>query len=243
MKRFACALLFLLASVANLQAQTPFYQGKTIRIIVGNLAGDAYDLWARIFAQHMGKYIPGNPTFIVQNMTGAGGVVAANYVYTVAKPDGLTLGTFGPSMYFDQLARRPEVQFDWAKFTWLGTPEQTEFILIMRTDTPYQSIEDVRKAAQPPKCGATGTSTSGYYMPKFLDEGLGDQVQHRQRLSRRRRDRPRHRARRTAVPQFDDQHLLRPRAVSDLAQERVCPADPANGQEERSSGCRRSVHL
>jgi tripartite-type tricarboxylate transporter receptor subunit TctC len=91
----------------------------------------------------------------------------------VAKPDGLTLGTFGPSMYFDQLARRPEVKFDWANFTWLGTPEQTEFILIMRTDNPYQSIEDVRKAAQPPKCGATGTSTSGYYMPKFLDEGLG----------------------------------------------------------------------
>jgi tripartite-type tricarboxylate transporter receptor subunit TctC len=173
MKRFACALLFLLASVTNLQAQAPFYQGKTIRIIVGNLAGDAYDLWARIFAQHMGKYIPGNPTFIVQNMTGAGGVIAANYVYAVAKPDGLTLGTFGPSMYFDQLARRKEVQFDWAKFTWIGTPEQTEFILVMRTDNPYQSIEDVRKAAQPPKCGATGTSTSGYYMPKFLDEGLG----------------------------------------------------------------------
>ena len=69
------------ARVGNeLQAQAPFYQGKTIRIIVGNLAGDAYDLWARIFAQRMGKYLPGNPTFIVQNMTGAGGVVAANYV-------------------------------------------------------------------------------------------------------------------------------------------------------------------
>jgi len=173
MKRLLCALLFLLASLNKVQAQAPFYQGKTIRIIVGNLAGDAYDLWARIFAQHMGKYIPGNPTFIVQNMTGAGGIIAANYVYSVAKPDGLTLGTFGPSMYFDQLAKRPEVKFDWARFSWIGTPEQTEFILIMRTDTPYQSIEDVRKAAQPPKCGATGTSTSGYYMPKFLDEGLG----------------------------------------------------------------------
>ena len=173
MKHFVCALLFLLAFVTSVHAQAPFYQGKTIRIIVGNLAGDAYDLWARIFAQHMGKYIPGNPTFIVQNMTGAGGIIAANYVYSVAKPDGLTLGTFGPSMYFDQLAKRPEVQFDWARFSWIGTPEQTEFILIMRTDTPYQSIEDVRKAAQPPKCGATGTSTSGYYMPKFLDEGLG----------------------------------------------------------------------
>lgn len=173
MRRFAFALLFLTASASQLHAQAPFYQGKTIRIVVGNLAGDAYDLWARIFAQHMPKYIPGKPAIIVQNMPGAGGVIAANYVYSVAKPDGLTLGAFGPSMYFDQLAGRKEVQFDWSKFNWIGTPEQTEFILIMRTDTPYQTIEDVRKAAQPPKCGATGTSTSGYYMPKFLDEGLG----------------------------------------------------------------------
>jgi tripartite-type tricarboxylate transporter receptor subunit TctC len=173
MRRFILALLFLFSGTVDLWAQTPFYQGKTVRIVVGNLAGDAYDLWARIFAQHMGKYMPGNPNFIVQNMTGGGGLVAANYVYSVAKPDGLTMGAFGPSMYFDQLAGRKEVKFDWSKFTWIGTPEQTEFILIMRTDTPYKTIEDVRKAAQPPKCGATGTSTSGYYMPKFLDEYMG----------------------------------------------------------------------
>jgi tripartite-type tricarboxylate transporter receptor subunit TctC len=173
MKKFALALVLLLTSGADLQAQTPFYQGKTIRIVVGNLPGDAYDLWARIFAQHMGKYIPGNPNFIVQNMTGGGGLIAANYVYSVAKPDGLTMGAFGPSLYFDQLAKRKEVQFDWSKFTWIGTPEQTEFILIMRTDTPYKSIADVRKAAQAPKCGSTGTGTSGYYVPKFLDEHMG----------------------------------------------------------------------
>ena len=173
MKSFTLVLWFFLTSISNLQAQTPFYQGKTVRIVVGNLAGDAYDLWARIFAQHMGKYIPGNPNFIVQNMTGGGGLIAANYVYAVAKPDGLTLGAFGPSLYFDQLAGRKEVQFDWSKFTWIGTPEQTEFVLIMRTDTPYKSIEDIRKAAQPPKCGSTGTGTSGYYIPKFLDENMG----------------------------------------------------------------------
>ena len=173
MKSFAFALFFLLAATSEPQAQTPFYQGKTIRIIVGNIAGDAYDLWARIFAQHMGKYIPGNPNFIVQNMPGGGGIIAANYVYSVAKPDGLTMGAWGPSLYFDQLAGRKEVQFDWSKFSWIGTPEQTEFILIMRTDSPYKSIEDVRKASVPPKCGATGTSTSGYYIPKFLDENMG----------------------------------------------------------------------
>jgi tripartite-type tricarboxylate transporter receptor subunit TctC len=173
MKKVALVLLLFLASVSNVQAQTPFYQGKTVRIVVGNIAGDAYDLWARIFAQHMGKYMPGNPNFIVQNMPGGGGLIAANYVYSVAKPDGLTMGAFGPSLYFDQLAGRKEVQFDWSKFTWIGTPEQTEFILIMRTDSPYKSIDDVRKAAVPPKCGSTGTGTSGYYVPKFLDENMG----------------------------------------------------------------------
>jgi tripartite-type tricarboxylate transporter receptor subunit TctC len=156
MRRFALALSFVLASISNLQAQSPFYQGKTIRIVVGNLAGDAYDLWARIFAQHMGKYIPGNPSFIVQNMTGGGGLIAANYVYAVAKSDGLTLGAFGPSLYFDQLSGRKEVQFDWAKFTWIGTPEQTEFILIMRTDTPYKSIEDC-----PQSCAAAQVRLNG----------------------------------------------------------------------------------
>ena len=173
MRKWMLALLLIFVSTASLQAQTPFYQGKTIRIVVGNISGDAYDLWARIFAQHMGKYIPGNPNFIVQNMPGGGGIIAANYVYSVAKPDGLTMGAWGPSLYFDQLSGRKEIQFDWSKFGWIGTPEQTEFILIMRTDNPYQTIDDIRKADVPPKCGATGTSTSGYYIPKFLAETMG----------------------------------------------------------------------
>ena len=173
MRKLALVLLLVFLSSIHAQAQTPYYQGKTIRIAVGNLAGDAYDLWARLFAQYMPKYIPGNPNMIVQNMPGGGGIIAANYVYSVVKPDGLTLGAFGPSMYFDQMLGRKEVTFDWSKFSWIGTPEQTEFILVMRTDNPYQSIEDIRKASTPPRCGATGTSTSGYYMPKFLDEGLG----------------------------------------------------------------------
>ncbi|MGH7772270.1 MAG: Bug family tripartite tricarboxylate transporter substrate binding protein [Candidatus Binatia bacterium] len=158
----------------TLKAQTDaFYKGKTIRIVVGYLSGDGYDIWARLFARHMGKHIPGNPDFIVQNMPGAGSRIAANYVYSVAKPDGLTLGAIGPSLYFDQLTGRKEVQFDWAKFTWIGTPEQTEFLLFIRSDTPYKTIEDIRKAADPPKCGATATGTSGHYMPLLLEETLG----------------------------------------------------------------------
>lgn len=170
---FFFIFLFLLFLNPDLQAQVPFYRGKTIKIVVGYLPGDAYDLWARMIARQMGKHIPGNPDFIVQNMTGAGGLIAANYVYSVAKPDGLTLGALGPSLYFDQLTSRKEVQFDWSKFAWIGNPEQTEFILIIRADSPYKTIEDIRKAVEPPKCGATGTGTSGYYMPKLFEETLG----------------------------------------------------------------------
>ena len=91
MKPSFLAVIILLA-VSAAQAQTPFFQGKTIRIVTGYPAGDVNDLWPRLIARHMGKYIAGNPSFIVQNMPGASSMIAANYVYGVAKPDGLTLG-------------------------------------------------------------------------------------------------------------------------------------------------------
>jgi tripartite-type tricarboxylate transporter receptor subunit TctC len=106
-------------------------------------------------------------------MPGAGAMIAANYVYTVAKPDGLTLGGIRAGLYFDQLVGRKEVQFDWTKFTWLGTPTQVEQIIYIRADTPYKTIDDVRKAAVPPKCGATGTASTGYYVGNLLEETLG----------------------------------------------------------------------
>jgi putative tricarboxylic transport membrane protein len=100
-------------------------------------------------------------------------MIAANYVYKVAKPDGLTLGGIRAGLYFDQLVGRKEVQFDWPKFTWLGTPTQVEQIIYIRANTPYKTIQDVRKAAVPPKCGATGTSSTGYYTGNLLEETLG----------------------------------------------------------------------
>jgi tripartite-type tricarboxylate transporter receptor subunit TctC len=173
MKKIVLASLCLLLGVHSASAQTPFYQGKTITIVVGYLAGDGYDIWARLLASHMGTHIPGNPNIVVQNMPGAGSMIAANYIYGVAKPDGLTLGSIGPSLYLDQLVGKKEVRFDWAKFGWLGSTETTPWLLYMRTDTPYKSIEDVRNAAQPPKCSATSTGTSGHFIPKLLEEALG----------------------------------------------------------------------
>lgn len=155
-------------------AQTPpFYQGKTIRIVIGSSTGGGYDLWARVLARYYGKYIPGNPTILVQNMPGAASIVATNYLYNIAKPDGLTLGALLPAIYFDQLVGRKEVQFDFAKIPWIGSPEQNDIIHYMRADSPYKSIDDIRKAKEPPRCGSSGTGTTGFYIPRLLDEVLG----------------------------------------------------------------------
>jgi tripartite-type tricarboxylate transporter receptor subunit TctC len=153
--------------------QTPYYAGKTITIVAGTKAGDVYDLYARHIAQFMPKYIPGNPNIIVQNMPGASSMIAANFIYNVAKPDGLTLGAIFPALYFDQLVQRKEVQYDWSKFVWIGSPVTSNHLLYMRADSPYKTINHVVNASPAPKCGATGTSSTAYYVPKLLDEVIG----------------------------------------------------------------------
>jgi tripartite-type tricarboxylate transporter receptor subunit TctC len=174
MRRIVFAILFFLMPSAHAQGQTePFYKGKTITIVTGFSAGSIFDLVARATAQHWGKYIPGNPAIVVQNMPGAGSVVAANHIYSVAKPDGLTLGSISSGIYSDQLVGRKEVQFDWAKFSWIGSSDQTDQILFVRADTPYKSLADIRKAAEPARCGAMGTGTATYYVPKLMEDVLG----------------------------------------------------------------------
>jgi tripartite-type tricarboxylate transporter receptor subunit TctC len=154
-------------------AQTPYFHGKTIRIVTGYPAGDVNDLYPRLIAQHMTKYIPGNPNFVIQNMPGASSMIAANYVFSVAKPDALTLGWIAPTLYFDQLVGRKEAQYDWSKYGFIGSPVQSEHQLYMRTDSPYKTIEDVRRAAEPPKCGSGGATGTGFYFPRLLEETVG----------------------------------------------------------------------
>jgi tripartite-type tricarboxylate transporter receptor subunit TctC len=165
-------LSFLILAFLWSPAQANFYQGKTITLIIGTTAGSAYDTYARLLAQHLGKHVPGNPGFIAQNMPGGGSLVAANFVSGVAKPDGLTIASVNPALYFNQLAGRKEVQFDWAKFHWLGSPDWSDHLLYMRTDTPFKTIHDVRTATIPPKCTATATGTTGHYLPKLLEETI-----------------------------------------------------------------------
>ena len=177
MKRILFVLALVFVAPVNASAQAPFYQDKTVRIVAGYGAGSVDDAWTRLIARYLAKHIPGNPNMIVQNMPGAGAMIAANYVYKVAKPDGLTLGGIRGGLYFDQLVGRQQVQFDWPKFTWLGSPTQVEQLIYIRANTPYKTIADVRKAAVPPKCGATGTSSTGYYTGNLLEETLGAKFQ------------------------------------------------------------------
>ena len=165
-----CAVILL---GSRLEAQSDFYQGKQLKIVVGASAGAASDLYARVVAQHLPKQILGKPEVIVQNMPGGGSMTAANYVYSVAKPDGLTLGAVTAPIYFAQLLGRKEVQFDWAKFTWIGTPEENDELFFIKSDLPYKTLFDLRKATDPPRCGASGVGSTGYYIPKLLEEVFG----------------------------------------------------------------------
>jgi tripartite-type tricarboxylate transporter receptor subunit TctC len=173
MKSMIPGFFLLLAWGSGVQAQTPFYQGKSIRHVVGSPAGSNYDMYGRLTAAYLGKYIPGNPEVVVQNMVGAGSMVAANYLYRVAAPDGLTIGSILPGLYFDQLVGRTEVQFDYAKFSWIGSTDRSNNLVVMRADSPYKSMRDVRGASQPPKCAATGTGSVAYQIPRLLEETIG----------------------------------------------------------------------
>jgi tripartite-type tricarboxylate transporter receptor subunit TctC len=167
-----CIIFCILSAVSLAGAQSePFYKGKTLKVLVGTTAGSLYDLWARTVAAHIGRHIPGNPETLAQNMPGAGHKIATNYMYNVAKPDGLTIiGSILPGVYMDQLVGRPEVKYDWAKFVWIGSPVKSESQMTMRVDTRYKSIEDMRNAKEPIRCGSTGTSGTDYMVSRLLEE-------------------------------------------------------------------------
>jgi tripartite-type tricarboxylate transporter receptor subunit TctC len=169
-----CVITTSVMSAYHADAQeAPFYQGKTLRIVVGFTAGGLYDQYARLLARYMGKHIPGNPNIIVQNMPGAGSIIATNYVANVAKPDGLTLGKIGSGIYLDQLLGVKEAQFDVRKMHFIGSVDQRDLLMYMRADAPWKSIEDILNAKDSPKCGATGTSDLTTIMINIMEETLG----------------------------------------------------------------------
>src|SRR5258705_9721974 len=141
-KNIVTQVLLALSMVAGTsQAQTDFFQGKTVRIIVGYSPGGGYDALARMLSRHMGKYIPGNPTFLVDNMTGAGSLLAANYIYKVAKPDGLTMGHFSGGFAFSQVTGQPGVALDMQKFVYVGALARDERAIAFSKASGLPSME------------------------------------------------------------------------------------------------------
>ena len=118
------------------------------------------------------SHIPGNTNMIVQNMPGAGGLAATNYLYGLAKSDGLTLGMFQAHRYMQQLTGAEEVKFDLRKFNWIGTMEKTEVMFFVRADAAYKSFDDVLKSSEPLRCGATGSTDGTYLLAKIFEETL-----------------------------------------------------------------------
>ena len=181
MKRAICRIFlvlllagFIVMSFAGQSAAKDFYEGKTIRILVCCSPGGFYDRWARLFARHMGQYIPGKPDIIVQNMPGAGSLIAANYVYNIAKQDGTAIVMPLAGLYLDQVVGRKEVRFDMAKFQWIGTQEVSHSVLFCRSDSKYKSIDDlVKMKDDPAKLGNTGTSGNSYLLGKVLEKAVG----------------------------------------------------------------------
>ena len=154
----------------------PYYKGKTIRIVVGLSPGGGYDRAARLVSRYMGQYIPGTPSMLVQNMAGASSVIAANYVYGVAKADGLTLLAPHNNIYLNQLTGGAEVKFDMRKFNWIGASEKDDMMLFIRSDAPYKSIGDLVRAKEPPRCGSTGFGSTDYVMSRILEETVGAKI-------------------------------------------------------------------
>jgi tripartite-type tricarboxylate transporter receptor subunit TctC len=163
--------------IGAVSAQDNFFQGKAIRVIVGFSAGGGYDTYARLIARHMSKHIAGNPTVVVDNMTGAGSLIAANHVYKVAKPDGLTIGHFIGGMFLQQLLGKPGVEFDARKFEYLGVPAQDDFMLAISKASGITSVEQLMAAKTPLKLGGISAGSGTDDLPNLLRAVVGLPVQ------------------------------------------------------------------
>ncbi|HWO42021.1 MAG TPA: hypothetical protein VNO43_09480, partial [Candidatus Eisenbacteria bacterium] len=141
----AASMVFLAVALARgapaRSAAPPFYEGKTIRIIVGTSPGGGYDTYTRLIARHLSKYIPGNPTIVVDNMPGAGGLISANHLFKVASPDGLTIGHFVGGQFLQQLLGKPGIEFDALKFEYVAVPAQDHFVFGVAKSTGISTVD------------------------------------------------------------------------------------------------------
>ncbi len=171
MKKYSVMLIILLCALivrplAIMAA--PYYEGKVVTLIVGSKPGGGYDRMARLVAKYLPKYAPGRPTVIVQNMDGADSIISANHVYNIAKPDGLTIGAFNQAMPLNQLCNLPGIKLDVRKFAWLGSMTVTSSVMVVRTNLPYKTVNDLIKAKYTLMVGAQGQAANSAQIPSML---------------------------------------------------------------------------
>jgi tripartite-type tricarboxylate transporter receptor subunit TctC len=150
-----------------------FYKGKTIRFVVGLAPGGGYDLSARTVGRHIGKHIPGNPTIVVENMTGAGSTRAANYTYNSAKPDGLFVGIWNGALILRQALGDKAMMFDARKFGWIGAPTVGTPHCSIMAHTGLKSLKDVLATSREIKMGSTGPGSTYDDTPRVLNQTIG----------------------------------------------------------------------
>src|SRR6476620_6077755 len=176
---FAILVLELYGAAAGeAAAARPYYAGKNITMLISTSPGGATDVAGRLVMRHLGKYLPGQPTLIAQNMPGAGGIVSANYLYNVAKPDGLTVLAVNRANYLEQMVGRPEVKLDFRKLNWVGSFNRAPMMIVCRKDSPYTSIDAMRSAKSPARFGEGGTGSISYVFSNLIGEILDFKVKH-----------------------------------------------------------------
>ena len=166
--------LFLSAPVL---AQESFYKGKTLTFLVGAPPGGGFDTMTRIVARHMGRHLPGNPIVVVQNMTGAGTLIAANHLYNRSKPDGLTIGVWVGSLTLQKFLGGTGMDFDPMKFEWIGVPVQQTFLCAFTKASGITSMEKWYAAKTPVKMGGQVPGTRPDDISSILKAALGLPIQ------------------------------------------------------------------
>ena len=168
--------ILIVAGRDGARAQS-FYEGKTLRLIVGFAPGGGFDTYARVLSRHMGRHIPGNPTIVVENMTGAGSLISANHLYRVAKPDGLTIGHFNGALFLGQALGQPGIEFDARKFELIGAPIREDSVCAMTRASGITSIEKWMAAKTPVKLGGVAPGGTPDANARILKAALGLPIQ------------------------------------------------------------------
>ena len=170
---FVLTALAIAHAPAHAQGVEDFYRGRQVKFIVGSAGGGGYEFYARLLAKHLGRFIPGNPGFLLQTMPGAGGAVAANYLYNIAQQDGSEIAMLGRATITQTLLEPDDasIKFDPRQFKWIGSPQQEVGLILVRQPSPVNGIEDLRRH-QVIVSGTTRMGPPSFY-PRVLNHLLG----------------------------------------------------------------------